>query len=179
MTQRKWNVYNLDGDYGIGYTAKGDKFYFDLEDYDLVKCHCWCMLKKGYVVTHCEIDGENKLVHLEQLVMKSKKGETVDHINHNKAFDCKVNLRIVTKSQNGMNQLISISNKSGTKGVFRNVKRQTWIAYIGINGKKISKSFKDKDEAIAYRKYLERKYHGEYALQENLITEIISLPVNV
>lgn len=28
-----FNKYDLSGEYGIGYTSKGEEFYFDLEDY--------------------------------------------------------------------------------------------------------------------------------------------------
>ena len=34
---KKFNEYNLSGEYGIGYTAKGEEFYFDLEDYYKIK----------------------------------------------------------------------------------------------------------------------------------------------
>ena len=37
----KKNEYNLLGDYGIGYTSKGEAFYFDLEDYNKIKNYCW------------------------------------------------------------------------------------------------------------------------------------------
>lgn len=35
------NNYDLSGEYGIGYTSKGDEFWFDLEDYDLIKKYHW------------------------------------------------------------------------------------------------------------------------------------------
>ena len=44
------NVYDLSGEYGIGYTLKGEEFYFDLEDYDKIKDYCWHINKK-YVCT--------------------------------------------------------------------------------------------------------------------------------
>lgn len=31
------NTYDLSGEYGIGYTTKGEEFWFDLEDYDKIK----------------------------------------------------------------------------------------------------------------------------------------------
>ena len=37
---KKYNSYDLSGEYGIGYTSKGKKFYFDLEDYDKIKDYC-------------------------------------------------------------------------------------------------------------------------------------------
>ena len=38
--KHKTNYYNLSGDYGIGYTSKGEEFIFDLEDYDKIKDYC-------------------------------------------------------------------------------------------------------------------------------------------
>ena len=38
---KKYNIYDLSGEYGIGYTLKGEEFYFDLEDYDKIKDYCW------------------------------------------------------------------------------------------------------------------------------------------
>lgn len=43
------NTYDLSGEYGICYTAKGTPFYFDLEDYDLIKDYAWYE-RLGYAV---------------------------------------------------------------------------------------------------------------------------------
>ena len=42
----KYNTYNLTNDYGIGYTEKGEEFYFDLEDYDKIKTRYWHFKEK-------------------------------------------------------------------------------------------------------------------------------------
>ena len=39
-SRKKYNTYDLSGEYGIGYTSNGDTFYFDLEDYDKIKDYC-------------------------------------------------------------------------------------------------------------------------------------------
>ena len=43
---RKKNNYNLLDEYGIGYTSKGEEFYFDLEDYNKIKDYTWCYTPK-------------------------------------------------------------------------------------------------------------------------------------
>lgn len=43
---KKYNVYDLSGEYGVGYTYQGEEFYFDLEDYDKIKDYCWSIGKK-------------------------------------------------------------------------------------------------------------------------------------
>ena len=45
---QKPNDYDLSGEYGIGYTTKGEEFYFDLEDYDKIKDIRW-YIKNDYV----------------------------------------------------------------------------------------------------------------------------------
>lgn len=39
--RKKYNTYDLSGEYGIGHTSNGKEFLFDLEDYDLIKNYCW------------------------------------------------------------------------------------------------------------------------------------------
>ena len=35
------HIYDLTGDYGIGYTKEGDEFWFDKEDYEKIKKYIW------------------------------------------------------------------------------------------------------------------------------------------
>ena len=37
LYHKKYNTYDLSGEYGIGYSNSGKEFYFDLDDYDLIK----------------------------------------------------------------------------------------------------------------------------------------------
>ncbi|MBU3186553.1 HNH endonuclease [Clostridium estertheticum] len=159
-----YNRYNLTGEYGIGYTEKDEKFYFDLEDYDKIKDYHSYINDLGYV----NMTKSNTQTFMHRRVMNAKKGELVDHIDHNKADNRKENLRIVTNSQNGMNTIISSNNTSGTKGVRWHKKREHWIARIEVDNKEHQKEFINKKDAIAYRKLLEIKYHGEYALKEGI-----------
>ena len=51
---KKYNEYDLSGEYGIGYTNNCNEeginyFYFDLEDYDKIKNYCWCFNNTGYI----------------------------------------------------------------------------------------------------------------------------------
>ena len=46
---KKYNTYDLSSDYGIGYTSKGEEFYFDIEDYNKIKDYCWHISGNGYL----------------------------------------------------------------------------------------------------------------------------------
>lgn len=157
--KKRYNTYDLSGEYGIGYTLKGEKFYFDLEDYDKIKEHCWSLTNDGYVSTH--IKRKQTLFH--RLIMDNESG-IVDHINHNVQDNRKSNLRIATSSQNGMNASLSKNNTSGVTGVKWHKKQQKWIANITINYKRIwLGSFVDFDDAVKARKKAEEKYFGEFS----------------
>lgn len=72
---KKYNTYDLTGEYGIGYTFKKEPFYFDLEDYEKIKNYCWNYDKDQYVVT-----GEGaKRMHRVILGLTDPKIQ-VDHI---------------------------------------------------------------------------------------------------
>ena len=58
-TKKKYNTYDLSGDYGIGYTSKDEEFYFDLEDYDKIKDYCWRINNRGYVT--CSVRKNNAI----------------------------------------------------------------------------------------------------------------------
>lgn len=63
---KKYNTYDLSGNYGIGYTSNGKKFYFDLDDYDKIKDYCW-FNTKGYMCALCDnatIRINKKQIHL-------------------------------------------------------------------------------------------------------------------
>jgi AP2 domain. len=160
--------YDLSGEYGIGYTSSGDEFWFDKEDYDLIKGYSWFKHHK-YFVAKVPM-GENKTIYLHRLVMGLGFEEydyhtEIDHIiTENKFDNRKSNLRIVNKSQNNTNKIVQKNNKSGYPGIVWNSRDEVWEVYINIECKKTYLGrFKNKDDAIAKRKWAENKYYGEYS----------------
>lgn len=57
-----------------------------------------------------------------------------------------------------MQRNLNSNNSSGIKGVAWSPAQKYWIAYLTLKGHKFQKSFKEKEDAIKYRKYLEEKY---------------------
>lgn len=167
QSHKKYNTYDLTGEYGIGYTFKNKPFYFDLEDYDKIKDYCWHYNTNDYIA-NSQTDGKYGML-MHRLVMNCPDNMEVDHIFHVNHDNRKSKLRIVTGSQNSMNQRVNSNNTSGVKGVSWNKNSNKWFAVINFNKKSIKKGFEKKEDAIIYRKFLEEKYHGEYALKDNVI----------
>lgn len=160
---KKYNKYDLSGEYGVGYTSNGEEFYFDLEDYDKIKDICWYINNKGYVVGH--VCGSNKKqVRMHQIVFPTENGYIADHIiSYRKNDNRKSNLRKATQQQNCMNRKISRNNTSGYPGVSFNKRRNKWVAYICIDNKLYYLGgFKYKKDAIAARKKAEKEKFGEF-----------------
>ena len=166
---KKYNTWDLSGDFGIGYTCNGEPFYFDKDCYELIKNHYWYYDSNGYVTTKIKRSSQIKL---HRLVMNAKRGEYVDHIIHPPRKEHKIdnrrsNLRIVTNSQNCMNQSLRVNNSSGYKGISYNKSKNKWIAYIGVNNKYISLGDYERiEDAINARKAAEKRYFGEYSLKD-------------
>jgi len=167
QTSKNHNTYDLTGEYGIGYTKKGEEFYFDLEDYDKIKNYSWHINADGYVVT-----GYTAIL-MHRLVMNCPDDMETDHIFHNRYDNRKEFLRIVTRSQNGMNRALQSNNTSGITGVIWRKDKEKWNAQIFINKKRVHLGyFDDFDEAVKVRKEAELKYFGEYRYKENKYNNI-------
>ena len=162
--KRKSNNYDLSHNYGIGYIGENDKFYFDLEDYDKIKDYCWYKNHDGYII-HGGNGKEYFLLH--RLVSDCDETHDVDHINHNKSDNRKINLRIVTTQQNCMNQKLSKNNSSGCSGVHKC--RNKWVSTIGYKNEVIRLgSFNDYEDAVKARKNAERELYGQYSYDNSM-----------
>lgn len=161
----KKNTYDLSGVYGIGFTVKGKAFYFDIEDYDIIKDYYW-NISKGYVVS--ETNNNGKPVRMHRLIMGCiDKKLDVDHINHNTVDNRKENLRIVTRSQNQMNMSGRSNNTSGVTGVTFNKSANKWAVSIQKDRQRIHIGVFDCfDEAVKARKEAEIKYFGDYRYKD-------------
>ena len=172
-SRNKINPVDLDSkEYGIGYTFKGEEFWFDKEDYALIKPYCWFYDAKGYVVARGK--GDTNVVFLHILVMSPiPDGMLVDHKRHpprneHKIDNRKSNLEIKTASQNNINSSMYSNNTSGVKGVSWHKRLRKWGAYIQINKKHIRLGyFNNKQDAINARKQAEKKYFGQYSYDAN------------
>lgn len=152
------NVYDLSGEYGIGYTSKGKRFYFDLEDYDKIKDYCWYIDSDGYVRNR---DG----ILMHRIVTNCPDDLVPDHINGKKSRNDnrKTNLRIATRNQNTYNHDIYSNSTSKVSGVTWNKFHQKWLVRIGYNKQRIHIGyFDDFDKAVEARQIAEEKLYKEW-----------------
>ena len=165
-TLKKYNTYDLSGEYGVGYTFKGEEFYFDLEDYDKIKDYCW--YKTGNYIGTNRTDSKGLLL-LHRLILKVSDNYVVDHKNHKEYDNRKQNLRICTRLDNSHNSTKSSRNKSGVNGVCYYKKLNCWNTRISVNNKVISLGyFKNFDDAVKARKEAEKKYYGEFNYDDSI-----------
>ena len=101
-------------DYIIGnITSCGNhyKFIIDKEDYDKVSKYSWHITSNNYISTSLTHDDKRKCLYLHNLIMNRDafrgKGQTesIDHINRNGLDNRKENLRLITQSEQNINQL--------------------------------------------------------------------------
>ena len=169
MGRKRNNTYDLTGTYGIGYTAKGEEFYFDLEDYELISQYGWHMDKKGYL---CSTTSGHRNIKMHRLIMNvlNNPDVKVDHINHKNNDNRKTELRLASSRENSCNQQVNKANTSGVTGVSYSNTKNKWRAYITVNDKQISLGYYiEFDDAVFARLNGELKYFGEFAPQQRLL----------
>ena len=170
QAKKKYNKYDLTGEYGIGYTSKGEEFYFDLEDYDKIKDYCW-NIHDGYI----EARGKNnKIIKMHRLIMDCNDSKLkVDHIYHKKYDNRKSQLRICNNQENCMNHKLHSNNTSGKSGISYRKDTNKWRVRLWFNGKCYNLgSFTDYDEAVRVRNEKEIELFKEFRCEDENIKEL-------
>ena len=157
--KKKYNNYDMTGEYGVGYiTNTNEPFYFDKEDYDLIKDYAWRKTAHGYV----ESRNGDDFIFLHRLIMPCDKNHVVDHINHNRLDNRKENLRICTQQENIWNVKRTPGKNSKCVGVSLTPTGK-WVARIKDHKKQINLGcFDNYEDAVKARKEAEIKYFGDY-----------------
>lgn len=105
-------LYN-NNEYIVGKIQVKDSFkYFviDKEDFPKIKDYSWHYTSNAYISHNVNVDGEQKALYLHNMVLSRivfpGKGakETVDHINRIGLDNRKENLRVITQSEQNLNQ---------------------------------------------------------------------------
>ncbi len=156
--KHKTNTYNLSGEYGIGWTSNtNQEFYFDLEDFDIIKNYCWHeSINKDGLHRLRTYDSQSK----KQIAMHVLLGyNNYDHIDRNELNNCKNNLRQCSNTENNYNRKKFSNNTSNYTGVTFIQKRQKWRAFLYKNNQLVLNAmFDNKEDAIKARKKAEEIY---------------------
>jgi len=146
----------------------------DEEDFNRASRHKWCTVKNRadgikYAIGKKKENGKRKTIHLHRFIMNAKKGEEIDHINHDGLDNRKSNLRICSSSQNAMNRRKKKGCCSIYKGVTFWTERGKWKAQITNKKKCINLGLYEleKEAALSYNKAA-KKMFGEFAYLNTL-----------
>jgi hypothetical protein len=138
------------------------------KDVELLK---WHISPKGYAEANwCDINNKWQKVKLHQWIFHLSGQEVpdgceIDHKDGNKLNCLENNLRICTPLQNQHNKRKKKTNISGSIGVHWSKRSRKWIAQICINYNIIHLgSFDNKEDAIKAYNTAAIKYHGEFAV---------------
>jgi len=166
---KEYNIYDLSNyEYGVGYTNKGEEFYFDLEDYDKIKNYCWYLDDSKYVKSNYK----RSYLSFHRLILHTN-SPVVDHRNGIPFDNRKSNLRPCNQSFNEMNRSMMSNNTSGTTGICWDKRSCKWLAHITKNHKFINLGyFTNKEDAVYSRKEAEELFFGEFSFDNSRINEI-------
>jgi hypothetical protein len=143
----------------------------DDDNFNDISKYSWRLVGAGYVSRGVRLKakygGKHKIFYLHREIMGAKKGEEVDHINHNKLDNRKSNLRICNHRQNHLNRKGDSMSSSGFKGVSfkgNNCKDRPWCTRIFTNKKEIYLgNYATPQEAAKVYNIAAKKYFGDYA----------------
>lgn len=162
---KRYNEYNLnDYEYGVGYTAKGEEFYFDKEDFDKIKMHFW-RISNGYVYTNIPY-GSLKMHRVIFGLTTNESDIHVDHISRIRHDNRKENLRFGDIHVDSTNHNPNSLNTTGVSGVqFRDERKsKKWVSDISCKNERYHLGyFETFDEAVKARLLAEKHYFKEYA----------------
>lgn len=168
---RKSNIYDLTGEYGVGWTTNtNEEFYFDIDDYDLIKDYAWhvSVSQSGYKMLRTYDADIGKDITMAHILG----GKHYDHKNRNPLDNRRCNLRPATVSENAANCSVSKRNTTGVVGVMWGEHKQRWFAFLTKDGKRVLyRSYRNFEDAVKARLNAEIKYFGEFAPQQHLYEE--------
>lgn len=139
----------------------------DDEDFDKVSGLTWYAIKSngGRSKTwyaQANLPGQRRSVKMHRLLKGAPDKVPVDHEDGDGLNNRQNNLRLVTYSENQINQGVRASNTSGAVGVSWCKRRKKWRAGVGVGGRTVPCGyFEDKADAVAARDAaVERLYPG-------------------
>jgi hypothetical protein len=154
--------------------TKGYVAIVDDDDYEYLSQFKWRVQGKIYAVRDDHSTGKRLQLYMHREIAGAKKGEVVDHLNHQTLDNRKENLRACSQTYNNGNHHMRSDNTSGYKGVTWNKRDRKWVAQIMFNGKNIRfGNFESKHDAARVYNFWAMDLFGEHALVNNIESEAV------
>jgi hypothetical protein len=155
--------------------TRGLVAFVDDEDFDRLSKHKWCARKDKntfYAARNLYLKNSKRMgiqMHREILNLTNPIIQ-IDHKDHNGLNNQKNNLRICNNQKNSCNRRKrNDSIYSRYKGVWFHVRDKKWQASIQVGGKRMHLGyFKSEIEAASIYNAAALKYHGEFALTNQI-----------
>lgn len=150
--------------------TQGQFAIVDDQDYDYLMQWKWCAAyckrgKRFYALRTYKVDGKQLSIGMHrQLIGVVDKSIKVDHIDHDGLNNTRKNLRTTSHSQNMANRRPKQNGTSEFLGVYKIKDKNTWIAQITKNNKRIKLgSYKNEVDAAKAYDNAAIEMHGEFA----------------
>lgn len=161
--------------------TRGKVAIVDDEDYEMLMKWKWYAKynrdTKSFYAARGGIDGNKKCISIamHRVIMGARKGQQVDHGDHDTLNNQKFNLSLTDSSGNNKNTSRRADNTSGHCGVYWRNDYGKWRAQIMVNGKWIGLGhYDDWRDAIAARQAANKKYgfhpnHGRERIESHAV----------
>lgn len=170
-SNKKYNRFEKHEDCYYCYDSKGNYFIIDEEDFDKVKEFNWTQDSYGYWYRTVRENGRKYNIKLHRFIMEEINPKIeIDHVNHKRYDNRKVNLRKCTHKENTRNT--STRENRDVIGVTWYKRDKKWEVFITYEQKHIFLGrYDNKEEAIKARLLAEVEYFGEFAPQKYLFAK--------
>jgi hypothetical protein len=140
--------------------GNGQYAYVDAADYEWLSQYTWYSYAGGYAA---RVEN-NKIIYMHREIMKAPKGMVVDHIDGNRANNCRFNLRVCTRTENLRNNAKRRDASCRFKGVGYDEERGKYFAKCAHQGERPWLGYFDSDvEAARAYDYRAVQCYGPYA----------------
>ena len=115
--------------------TRGMTALVDDQDYAVLSDYEWHALKCGSKLYAASTTPNKQKLLMHRIILGATDGQVIDHLNGNGLDNRRGNIRIASISINNHNRTKKFSNKSGFRGVSKDIWYDGWRAYIRENKK--------------------------------------------
>ncbi|VWD01890.1 pathogenesis-related transcriptional factor and ERF protein [Burkholderia aenigmatica] len=148
--------------------TRGYSAIVDDEDFDDLSRFSWYAMGAGeaiYAARYASIEQGGPVIYMHRQIIGGNP-VCVDHANRDTLDNRRANLRAADVSRNAANVGLSVSNRSGFKGVVWDATREKWRADIRVNGRRFFLGYySTSEEAARAYDFRALKEFGEFAFQ--------------